>query len=827
MRTTVTINLRIQNRFTEVATQCALYVSARSPRSALSSAHFLPRNKMVKSSILASRDKWVVGLIFLFYGCHNTLGDISTIWHDRDPEDERHRRAEYQTLNTSNWWDAGQECKEFGGQLYVPGAESISQDVIDALEEDEYYWVGAVKNSKWIWTSDASPLYTYVGYKPTPSMKKTHIHGNSAFQCHLECDDDSVVGLRGEECYCLSAAVQATSTNTSQIRCSGNFDQSCGNEDGMSLYAIVLDRAEIFLKEDGECGYAEKEWRGSISLHFDQNCDRERSLACPEPLQDSTRCRGTVCVNNDEMTWDEANRTHPLLKVNNTNRLDLHNAMGRWWSYWIGLRRKYFCKWINGQDVSTDYDGSDLSEACLTVRKLGDQSSPLVRFTWLPCDEEMLSLCESVKPGTTYVPEPQPNTAEPPTSTGTNHTELYGPIKGSAGVYIGAAVGCVAAVICCIVLVLFIRRKKKFCFVEKSDTQTPVFSNPTAESTTYCLTTSTDPYYSMPNPPEGQLPDPSLTKSIHDQKSSDPYYSTLAVQEKPAPPTAVVMPYRPSEQTLYVNSPETAKEGVYNKLSDTENPNTDSTGNAYNHTSGLLQNSYKGEYDSAKALGDEDEGIQDHLHLGPPAEEEDDGIYNIPDYAEHQRADGDYDKANIKRYNLALTDSNTSQTSVTNSKSLVEPAPDSQASAPAQSVPEGSDDDSYEIPIEGTGNDSTVVNADTASISGNVDETDIYECIDNNNSGQTGRDEDDNATSEGDVSVCQDELEAATYSAEDWYKEDREHIYGNIESDSSTVGPVQDGHCYYNIVSDTNALSTQPSTYCIDDDNVYSLATHA
>lgn len=45
-------------------------------------------------------------------------------------------------------------------------------------------------------TADSSPLYTYVGYKPTPDMKKTHIIGNSAFQCHLECDDDGVVGLR-------------------------------------------------------------------------------------------------------------------------------------------------------------------------------------------------------------------------------------------------------------------------------------------------------------------------------------------------------------------------------------------------------------------------------------------------------------------------------------------------------------------------------------------------------------------------------------------------------------------------------------------------------
>lgn len=67
-----------------------------------------------------------------------------------------------------------------------------------------------------------------------------------------------------------------------------------------------------------------------------------------EPLQDSTRCRGTVCINNDEKTWDEGNRIRPLLKVNNTNRLDLYTAMDRRHSYWIGLRRQYFWKWIHG-----------------------------------------------------------------------------------------------------------------------------------------------------------------------------------------------------------------------------------------------------------------------------------------------------------------------------------------------------------------------------------------------------------------------------------------------------------------------------------------------
>ncbi|XP_067681380.1 uncharacterized protein [Haliotis asinina] len=829
---------------------------------------------MVSASILASRNKWVVGLIFLFYGCHRTLGDIFSIWHDRDPEDERRFRTEYQILNTSNWWGAGQGCKEFGGQLYAPGSESIPQDVMDTLDEDEFYWVGAVKNSKWIWTSDGSPLYTYVGYKPTPKMKKTHIHGNSAFQCHLECAEDSVVGLRGEECYCLSPSVQAASTNASQIRCAGNFDQSCGNEGGISLYTIVLDHADISLNADGECGYAEKERKGYISLHQAKNCESEKSLAGQEPLKDSTRCRGTVCINNDKKTWDEANRTRPLLKVNNSNRPDLYNAMYRRRSYWVGLRRTYFWKWINGQDVSVHYDGKDLSEACLTVRKLGDELSPLVRFTWLPCDEELLSLCETVKMETTYVPEPPPDTAQPPTSTGTNQTELYEPITGNAGVYIGAAVGCVAAVICCIVLVLFLRWKKKFCFVEKSDIQTDVISNPTAESTTYSLATSTDSYYSMPNPPAGQLPDPSLAKSIHDQKSSDPYCSTLAVQEKPSPPTAVVMPYRRSDQVLYVNSSETAKEGVYNKLSDTEKLNSESTGNVYNHTSGLLKHSYKGEYDSVKAVGGKNEGTQGHLHLGPQAADEDDGIYTIPDDAEHQRTDDDYDKANIMHCNLAYTGSKTSPTSVTNSKRLVEPAPDSQACTPVPSVPEGSDDDFYEIPIGGeydiadcnqtislsiprrvspitslysianivthsgerrtvpdvdpgrrlgTGNDSKVANPGTSITISNVDETDIYECIDDNSPVQTSQDEDDNGASEGGVSACHDQLEADAYCVEDMYKEDEEHMYGNIESD----GLEQNGHCYYNIAGDTNAMSTQPSTHCNNDDNVYSLATHA
>ncbi|XP_046327813.2 uncharacterized protein LOC124111941 [Haliotis rufescens] len=835
---------------------------------------------MVRASTLASRDKWVVSLIFIFYGCGSALADIFSIWNDRDLVQERSSGVEYQTLNTSKWWDAAQGCEEFGGQLYVPGSEDIPQDLMDALDEDELYWVGAVKNSKWIWTSDSSPLYTYVGYKPTPDMEKTLIHGNSAFQCHLQCDDDNTVGLRGEECYCLTTAVATPTTNTSQIRCAGNFDQWCGNEDGISLYQIVLDNTDIVLHADGECVYAKKEWRRRISLHLDENCDSERSLACEAPLQDKSRCRRTVCVKHDDKTWDQSNRTQPLLKVNDANRGHLYDAMDRRHRYWIGLRRMYFWKLINGLDVSSTLDDdSGLLEACLTVRKVGDELSPSVSFAWSPCEEKLQPLCESAKLGRTYIPEPPPSTAQPTTSTGTNQTELFGENTGNPGGYIGAVIGCVAVLICCIVLVLFIRRKRIFCFAKKSDTQTTAttFLNPAAGSTTYSLATSTDPYYSMPNPSNDQLPDPFVDRSILKQQTSDPYYSTPALQEKPSLPLAVVMPYRPLEQSLYVNSPKIAKEGDYNSFSDTEKLNSETPGNAYSHALGLLNNSYKGEYDTAKSVGtdDENKGTQDQ-------KEEGDGVYDIADETEHQMADGEYDKANILRNNLALTGSNASQTSVASYEDLVEPSHDFQACTPAQSVAEGGDGDFYEIPVggeydiaDGTQNISSGVPqrvspgtslysiADIVTDSGekhtlhdkdirigamqpgtghtskipnqgipdtnNVEETDIYECIDYTNPDHIDGGEDKNAVTEGEGSAWQHGSETANMSTSEDAEEDREHIYGNMEevSGSGTAGSSQDGHCYYNIVSDTNALSTLPSTQGNGGDNVYSLATDA
>lgn len=93
--------------------------------------------------------------ISIYFHSRNTIFYCyPAIWNDRDPVQERSSGVEYQTLNTSKWWDAAQGCEEFGGQLYVPGSEDIPQDLMDALDEDELYWVGAVKNSKWIWTCE-------------------------------------------------------------------------------------------------------------------------------------------------------------------------------------------------------------------------------------------------------------------------------------------------------------------------------------------------------------------------------------------------------------------------------------------------------------------------------------------------------------------------------------------------------------------------------------------------------------------------------------------------------------------------------------------------
>ncbi|XP_046578244.1 uncharacterized protein LOC124285980 isoform X2 [Haliotis rubra] len=273
------------------------------------------------------------------------------------------------------------------------------------MTSGQYYWMGAIAYSTWKWT-DGSPFYKYVGYSTEPLSDGYHVDGNSASRCHLMCEEDEPFGLRGETCFCgVSDQVQMT-WNQTEVRCPGNYDERCGNQDGLSVYRT----GEIAFDADDKdmCVYAELKWFGKETKYYSSSCDTSRSAACKNgtvlnELRSSTdsgnKCSKSVCVHHTPNQWDEANRTCNLVTVTSTNKKDLHNAMEytyrldeEKYTYWIGLRRGYVKKWLNGSDVLDSVHPYTADKLCLSTTGTS-------LFRWEDCSKKTLpTICESASP---------------------------------------------------------------------------------------------------------------------------------------------------------------------------------------------------------------------------------------------------------------------------------------------------------------------------------------------------------------------------------------------------------------------------------------------
>ncbi|XP_046582268.1 uncharacterized protein LOC124289687 [Haliotis rubra] len=93
------------------------------------------------------------------------------------------------TETENTWWDARRNCTtEHERDLYIADKEPLPSVLDGILNNDTFYWVGAMRYSTWIWTADESPLYSYVGYSGSgPGSAAKYLPYNSVYECHLAC----------------------------------------------------------------------------------------------------------------------------------------------------------------------------------------------------------------------------------------------------------------------------------------------------------------------------------------------------------------------------------------------------------------------------------------------------------------------------------------------------------------------------------------------------------------------------------------------------------------------------------------------------------------
>ncbi|XP_067681398.1 uncharacterized protein [Haliotis asinina] len=346
-------------------------------------------------------------LLVLHVFCTDNAAHFSQ-WYD-DSRLGTDASLEYHTTTThSSWWEAvGEGCGS--GRVYIPKSDVLPDDITQKMIPGQYYWLGAIAYSTWKWT-DGSPFYKYVGYSTQPLYESDRhlVDGNSASRCSLKCGESDPFGLKGDTCYCdVSDQVQMT-WNQTGVPCPGNYDERCGNQDGVSVYRsgeITFDQSD-----KGMCVYAEVITLGHQTGYYPSRCDISRSAACTngavlnglDSLTDSENtCSGSVCVYHTDNSWDEVNRTCNLVTVTSRTKDYLHDAMTYKfvsqdkYTYWIGLRRGYSKKWLNGSDYL------DSAITPYTADKLCLSTTGTSLLHWEDCSSELPTICESASPKTT------------------------------------------------------------------------------------------------------------------------------------------------------------------------------------------------------------------------------------------------------------------------------------------------------------------------------------------------------------------------------------------------------------------------------------------
>ncbi|XP_067681022.1 uncharacterized protein [Haliotis asinina] len=495
----------------------------------------------------------------------------------------------FKSLTTKqSWWSAQQECSRLGGNLLVPPSQDIPEDVLRQLQENVAYWLGALTYPTWIWTKDRSPLYSYMGYQRLAwTINKNKLDGNSAVTCHQYCGDHhTVLGLKGDDCYCLGTRVNRndlSSKSASEVRCLGNYDELCGNDNGMSVYR--MENVTFVPLPTSECCYVgvsrdpptsgntfHVQYLGVTYYPYiksDNACDvRKRMSACDRnTLTTSKRshCKGTVCLMGEPRSWEESNTECSLIKVTPGNAENLTQVMAaeRQSTYWVGLSRESVRKWINGSDVTLQsvYSGRPkTSTQCLAIGKTSPPDTS-VFFFWSECSQHYLSVCEIFKvrqstvalstmipiSGVTSTTATTTTTTSlchhPPSTCNYNSTPQplglghAGHQSENIGVYVGVGVGSLA-LLSIVAALAFTYRKKRLCFQAKltRSNNHAVSFDASATNATYaaCTVPSGDDNdgYEVPVP---------LDTSIWDS----PYYSAV--------PVATVKPNSHISQTTWTH----------------------------------------------------------------------------------------------------------------------------------------------------------------------------------------------------------------------------------------------------------------------------------
>ncbi|XP_046359197.2 uncharacterized protein LOC124137087 isoform X1 [Haliotis rufescens] len=540
---------------------------------------------------------WTMAIATILLVCDSiVLADQLTFGMDPTASNDN---AMNRILTTNqSWWDAQRECSLLGGNMYVPPSQSIPEDIIRQLHVNVPYWVGAITYPNWIWTRDHSPLYSYMGYRRlTLKDNKTNVDGNSAVACHQHCrEQHTVLGLRGDGCYCLGNWLNSndlSSKRASEVRCPGNYEEFCGNDNGVSVYR--MENVNVVPLPTSGCCYVgvnrdrprvdnlfHIRYRGTTYypyLKCDSACDvRRRMSACEKNSVTSSgnpQCEGKVCLRYVRRSWVASNTECSLIKVTAENAGNLTLAMVSrpqdiYQQYWVGLERESVRKWVDGNQVilpSVLFSGeSSTLPKCLAVGKTS--STPAI-FFWIECSKRYGSVCEGLKLGPSTV---APSTGVTPTarvtsirntttptshkthpSTTYNTTLLYlvtdtaGHKSQNIGVYVGVVIGSLVLLSGVMVLV-FTYRMKRLCFRAKltvTNGQTIGF-NASAANATYSAATA----LSGDDNDGYEVPVPLDTSSWN-----SPYYSAV--------PIATVKPNSHIQKALWTRNNKDTEQELY------------------------------------------------------------------------------------------------------------------------------------------------------------------------------------------------------------------------------------------------------------------------
>ncbi|XP_071080160.1 uncharacterized protein [Haliotis cracherodii] len=421
----------------------------------------------------------------------------------------------YITENENTWWEARKNCKtELQSDLYIVDTEPLPSVLDEFLNNNTFYWVGAMRYSTWIWTDD-TPLYSYVGYTK-PGSNPKYLLDNSVYECHLACrNKDRTFGLSGNKCYCHNETHAATAPTAVGMQCPGNLDEMCGDEDVMSVYTLGAGNFRFTPTQHGACAYAMVNDPISVYLNHYRNClTQKRIIPCYENISQESNCNGGVCVSIQDIqqSWVQAYDKCPIVKLDNSTTWYLKKHIHSGDRIWIGLAFKVSRKWINGKDANgyEDYYPFINSpiQMCLALKNDGAR-----KLYWVPCSLHLSSICEAPTSSTTLGSSNGGISTEGQVS---NQDDGVGQSDTQTGLYIGLAAGSCILLLIIIAVVCFVRRRRKIR-LEITDEQR-IFNTAT-ENMTYDIDVPRDNEAISVSPDFTPVPKATVNPTTHTEKA--------------------------------------------------------------------------------------------------------------------------------------------------------------------------------------------------------------------------------------------------------------------------------------------------------------------